>query len=612
MAGALESRKRIRPSAWPIAVKLSLVLLAVSLLPMGVTAALDMRQAREAAERAELDSLTMVAESTAGRLDQLIDDTRRVVGQIAGEAEVSAFLAAGARATPELRASVEQTLGNLVRANDDIAGAFVLDAAGVCVVSVIPEELGRDFTHRAYYRRAMAGEAYVSEILVGANTRRPGIYFSRRIDGPGGRPAGVAVVKLAGEVIARMVGGVHPGSGGAFLVDGLGVVVSHPDPAVLYHSLAPIPPEVQRSPELDQRFTAAGVDLVQPLGLDDLARRVREARKPAAVSFTQGDRRIAGVAPLVTKDWHVVVYRPESDLRAPLAAVTRRSLANALLVGTAVTLLAIVLARTIVRPVRRLTAASQAIVRGEFEAASVDEGADDEIGALSAAFNQMARGLAERERELEIFGRLVSPEVREKLLAGRLELGGETRRAAVLFSDIRGFSTLSETMDPQAVVALLNEYLTAMTQATSAYNGYINNFIGDAIVVVFGAPIPQPDAEIRAVRAAIAMREALVDLNERRARRGDPPIETGIGIAVGDMVAGQIGSPERMLYTVIGDAVNVAARLEALTKDYPGKPILVTRRVADALGDDAPALEPLGPIKLKGRAEPVEVVAVLA
>ena len=108
------------------------------------------------------------------------------------------------------------------------------------------------------------------------------------------------------------------------------------------------------------------------------------------------------------------------------------------------------------------------------------------------------------------------------------------------------------------------------------------------------------------------MRKALAELNARRAARGAPPIETGIGIAVGDMVAGQIGSPERMLYTVIGDAVNVAARLESLTKDYPGKAILITRRVAAALGEDAPPTEPLGPIKLKGRAEPVEVVAVIA
>jgi class 3 adenylate cyclase len=166
-------------------------------------------------------------------------------------------------------------------------------------------------------------------------------------------------------------------------------------------------------------------------------------------------------------------------------------------------------------------------------------------------------------------------------------------------------------MDPQAVVALLNEYLTEMTAATAAFNGYINNFIGDAIVVIFGAPIPQPDADRRAVAAALAMRDALAALNVRRAARGEAAIETGIGIAAGDMVAGQIGSPERMLYTVIGDAVNVAARLEALTKEYPGKHVLVTRAVADAVGDAVSQTESLGHIRLKGRTEPVDVVAVI-
>jgi class 3 adenylate cyclase len=149
-----------------------------------------------------------------------------------------------------------------------------------------------------------------------------------------------------------------------------------------------------------------------------------------------------------------------------------------------------------------------------------------------------------------------------------------------------------------------------MTAAVSPFGGYINNFIGDAIVVIFGAPIPTSDAEQRAVSAALAMRTALARLNERRAARGEPPIETGIGIAAGEMVAGQIGSPARMLYTVIGDAVNVASRLESLTKEYPGKSILVTRRVAEALGEGCRA-EPLGPIKLKGRAEPVEVFAIV-
>ena len=235
----------------------------------------------------------------------------------------------------------------------------------------------------------------------------------------------------------------------------------------------------------------------------------------------------------------------------------------------------------------------------------------DEVGELGQAFNKMIDGLRQRERERDIFGRVVSPEVREKLLSGQLQLGGETRWVSVLFSDIRSFSTISEKMTAQDVVTFLNEYLSEMSEAIKPFGGYINNFIGDAIVAIFGAPIDQPDKEWRSVAAAIAMRQRLETLNERRVVRGEIPIQSGIGISSGEVVAGQIGSLERLLYTVIGDAVNVAARLEALTKDYPAYAILINKQTAQAIQDHSSVnLHPLGPIQVKGRSEPVEVFAV--
>jgi class 3 adenylate cyclase len=611
----MSERRLFRPTAWPIALKLSLLLLGVSLGPMGVTAALDIRQGRASAERAELEHLEMLAESTAGRLDQLVDDTRRVVSLVASDVEVTGYLAAEPDGRGGFLPSVYQSLAGVVRSSPDIATAFLLDARGRCLISTRSDEIGRDLTYREYYREAIREGRYVSEILTGSTTRQPGVYFSEAVRDKDRGTVGVAVVKLSGDAIAHMVEAVRPGGGGAFLVDSYGVIVSHTDRDLLYRSLATIPPEVQRLPAFEQRFTSVGVSRIEGLGLDGLARRMVGAPARGSASYLAprtGERKIVGFSPLRTRTWTLGVFEPESTFLAPVVAITRRTQRNALLVGAAVTLIALILARTIVRPIRRLIDGSRALLRGDFAGARVDVGFEDEIGALSSAFNTMAAGLRERERELEIFGRLVSPEVREKLLRGQVDLGGETRWAAVLFSDIRGFSTLAETMDPQAVVALLNEYLTEMAEATAAYQGYINNFIGDAIVVIFGAPVPQPDAARRAVAAALAMRRALVSLNRQRAARGAPAIETGIGIAAGDMVAGQIGSPQRMLYTVVGDAVNVAARLEALTKEYPGKSVLITRTVAEALeGEDAPETELLGPIKLKGRSEPVDVFAVV-
>jgi class 3 adenylate cyclase len=170
-------------------------------------------------------------------------------------------------------------------------------------------------------------------------------------------------------------------------------------------------------------------------------------------------------------------------------------------------------------------------------------------------------------------------------------------------------------MDPQEVVAFLNEYLAEMTQAIEPYGGYINNFIGDAIIAVFGAPLDQKNKEWNAVQAAVQMRARLEDLNQRRMARGEEPIQCGIGISTGEAVAGQIGSLDRLLYTVIGDAVNVAARLEALTKEYTDYPILINEATAHALqgreGIEGLELRSLGPVTVKGRATAVEVYAVV-
>ncbi|MBN1890770.1 MAG: HAMP domain-containing protein [Thermoflexales bacterium] len=323
--------------------------------------------------------------------------------------------------------------------------------------------------------------------------------------------------------------------------------------------------------------------------------------------------------------WGVTAARPEARaLQVLLTLIQTESAFRSLptlfvsLVGLVIALAAvvtvlvtIVVSGSITGPLVNLSQVAQRVRAGDL-AAHVDVQSADEVGMLASTFNTMIAGLRERERERDMFGRVVSPEVREKLLQGQLELGGETRQVTVLFSDIRGFSTMSERMSAHQVVTFLNEYLTEMSEAIRPWGGYLNNFIGDAIVVIFGAPLDQPDKEYRAVAAAMSMRERLDALNRRRAERGEPPIESGIGISTGEAVAGQVGSLERLMYTVIGDAVNVAARLETLTKDYPQHPILLNGLTAETLRAHADiALKSLGPIQVKGRARPVDVYAVV-
>lgn len=321
--------------------------------------------------------------------------------------------------------------------------------------------------------------------------------------------------------------------------------------------------------------------------------------------------------------WGVTVAQPENLALQVLSGLIRAGreferiptqlgglFGVTIVLATGISLLgAIILSGSISGPLIELNRMAQRVQDGDLDA-RVKVRSTDEVGLLGEAFNTMTTGLRERERERDIFGRVVSPEVREKLLQGELQLGGDTFWVAVLFSDIRSFSTISESMTPQEVITFLNEYLTEMTDAIRPWGGYLNNFIGDAIVVVFGTPIDTPEKEWRAVAAGIEMRKRLAALNERRVARGDPPIDNGVGISTGEAVAGQIGSLERLMYTVIGDTVNVAARLEALTKDY--YPILINGPTAEALkGRDDVTLKHIGPIAVKGRTEPVDVYAVI-
>jgi adenylate cyclase len=227
----------------------------------------------------------------------------------------------------------------------------------------------------------------------------------------------------------------------------------------------------------------------------------------------------------------------------------------------------------------------------------------DELELLASGFNHMVDGLQERDKLRTTFGKYMTESVLAHLLSGKIALGGETLRVTILFSDIRSFTTISETMEAHALVALLNEYFTEMVSIVMQNNGVVDKYIGDAIMAVFGAPVPhERDAE-NAVRAAVEMRAALARLNERLVARGAQPLRTGIGIHTGDVVAGNIGSEQRMEYTVIGDPVNLASRLESNTKEL--KVDVLISEATYALVKDVVDARPVKEITVKGRAESV-------
>jgi class 3 adenylate cyclase len=212
----------------------------------------------------------------------------------------------------------------------------------------------------------------------------------------------------------------------------------------------------------------------------------------------------------------------------------------------------------------------------------------------------------ERRRLRLSFGRYVSPNVLEEILSGRIKpgVGGERRHLCVLFSDIRSFTTRSETQPPEMIIKLLNDYFEEMTASVHRYGGTIDKFIGDGLMAFFGAPSPRENAVQDAFDAARDMLQRLVVLNERLQAESIEPIRIGVGLDAGEVVVGHVGSKQRHEYTVIGDTVNTASRLEGLTKEL-GYPVIVSAGAVDML-DNKDRLVDLGKQAVKGRA-PVPV-----
>ncbi|HLL20814.1 MAG TPA: adenylate/guanylate cyclase domain-containing protein, partial [Kofleriaceae bacterium] len=221
---------------------------------------------------------------------------------------------------------------------------------------------------------------------------------------------------------------------------------------------------------------------------------------------------------------------------------------------------------------------------------------------LTATVGGLATEGREKAQLRAVFSQYVSGPVVDRILAdpAKAKLGGERKELTVLFSDIRGFSNFSEGMVPEELAAFLHEYLSPMTDLVLASGGTLDKYIGDAVMAVWGAPIDMTDHAARACEVALKMQEALVGLNRAWALRGKPAVAIGIGINTGAMAVGNMGSTARFEYTVLGDQVNLASRLEALTKEY-GVGILVGAGTARAAGD-AFVFREIDLVRVKGRA----------
>jgi adenylate cyclase len=357
-----------------------------------------------------------------------------------------------------------------------------------------------------------------------------------------------------------------------------------------------------------RRCVAKSTALLDPAAVEQMAgmaergggRRVTWNGRPYELVASNASRDSA------TPVWWVIAVRLD-DVLAPFERLEFVSVTTGLLALIGALALGAALSNRLTRPVEALSAATARVREGDFSARVPVEG-DDELGALSDAFNQMTHDLMLKDRYQAALVKTNSPEIAAELVKGTdIAPGGENRDVTILYADIRGFTPLTEGMEPQAVIAIVNAFLERASAVVSEEGGLVDKYLGDQIMALFGAPMARGGDAARAVRAGLRIQQAVAALSAGREAAGEPPIRVGVGINSGTAVAGFVGSPERLNYTVLGECVNVAARLCAIAG--PGES-LVSETTCRRLGDGF-VLEPAGARQLKGLSHPVEVFRVV-
>lgn len=263
------------------------------------------------------------------------------------------------------------------------------------------------------------------------------------------------------------------------------------------------------------------------------------------------------------------------------------------------------------KPIFELMENMKKFAEGNYDSYSIVR-SNNELGKISEGFNSMIDEVKERERVKKLFGQYLTTEISEEILKGNVKLGGDVFETTILFSDIRNFTSISEKISAEEVVIFLNSYLNYMIDAVVKYNGIVDKFLGDGILAVFGAPIKSEDHYERALLSAVAMHDALVYLNKERVKRGEFEIEIGIGLHSGNVIAGNLGNDKKLEYTVIRDTVNLASRIEDLTKIYKSK-ILISETTYKNISEKIKRLitiKKMEGIEVKGKTEKINVYEV--
>jgi HAMP domain-containing protein len=388
-----------QPASWPIAVKVTLAMVFTALVPMLVTAYYNLNGSIASVSRVELRNLEQLAQSTAGRVSQLIGDSRNLADYLGRDNDFVEFLD---HPTEPGKAPLRSKLQGLIKANPDVQLAMLMDREGTAVISSDPQVMGKNFRFRAYFQAAMQGQPYMTGIVVGAVAGQAGMFYSNPVRNAKGQITGAMVLRILGSSIGKILLEVQQDPELVpFLVDGDGIIIFHPDAAMLYKSLMPLTPAKLAEIVADQRFRR---NTIESVNQQELAQVMLGRRQAGHISYHSTVSRvdeIAGYAPVAAHDWMVGVSESRASFEAPNQALFTTVLYSVAIVGAVFLLLAWLLARSIVKPIENLTAAAHALKNGDYDKATLTVRSTDEIGRLARTFNVMIDVLRQRERERE-------------------------------------------------------------------------------------------------------------------------------------------------------------------------------------------------------------------
>lgn len=402
------------PPAWSIAAKISLALLSAVLIPMSFNAYYNLQHSLYNAEQSEYRQLELLATSTASRLDQLIIDSQNIVSQVSTEPKVLDFIevttakkqqklqATTVKKQQELQSAVQSTLNNIFRSNKNYDAIFLIDRQGNCLASTNSSFVNRNFSSREYFREAIQGNNYVSDLITDSTTKKSGFYLSQTIWSSQGKIIGIAVLKIKESNINEIIDRLRLESGSyAFLVDSLGVIINHPEKNYIYHSLTTLSPEVQTKIAKDRRYP---ISQIESLDLPELAEAIIGSQEPGHSNYfspLEDNLHRVGFAPLEVQQWVMGISKPKTAFVQN--SLIWENILNLIIVGAIAAAFALLLARSISKPIRKLIKTAKSLEQGNFEyerLLSISHSQDD-IGQLVRVFIHMAQEVESREKELK-------------------------------------------------------------------------------------------------------------------------------------------------------------------------------------------------------------------